>query len=670
MSTNRHIDRVCTVGIVCALLLMILFINGEALGIQPASRAMGYETRLFDTSRVHTLEIIMDDWEEFLDNCTSEEYSPCTVLIDNEAYKNIAIRGKGNTSLSTVARMDSQRYSFKIEFDHYENGVSYYGLDKLSLNNIIQDNTYMKDYLAYRLMDGFGVDAPLCSYVWITVNGEDWGLYLAVEGVEDSFLQRNYGNNHGNLYKPDSQSFGGGGPGNGRNFDFNNFSGFPGGNNSINNSPENLSNAQTPENFPGFPGERSGEEFDAQSDTGLNSESENPNAGESEEESDAQSGRRRFSFSGAFGGMGSSDVKLRYIDDNPESYSNIFNNAKTDMNSADKTRLIASLKSLSECENLDNILNIDEIIRYFVVHNYICNGDSYTGSIIHNYYLYEQDGKLSMIPWDYNLAFGTFQSSDASGMINDPIDTPMSISDASDRPMFGWIMNQEDYLNLYHEYFAEFLENIDIISIINAAYENIAPYVERDPTAFCEPEDFETAVKVLREFCALRSESVRGQLSGVIPSTKTGQSENSENLIDASGITLSDMGNMGHNGDPGGNRGGGWNNMNNMGRGGMNRGAEADRENAGNTQINGETEENGENSEENINGDINENINEMERQRPDFMGMDRPDGFPGELPGMEQQSVTIGADTWILLGISVIILFAGMIIALKTRHRS
>ena len=717
MSTNRHIDRVCAVGIICALLLMILFINGEALGIQPASRVLGYETRLFDTSRVHTLEIIIDDWEDFLNNCTGEEYSPCTVLIDNEAYKNIAIRGKGNTSLSTVARMDSQRYSFKIEFDHYENGGSYYGLDKLSLNNIIQDNTYMKDYLAYRLMDEFGADAPLCSYVWITVNGEDWGLYLAVEGVEDSFLQRNYGANHGNLYKPDSQSFGGGGPGNGRNFDFNNFSGFPGGNNSINNSPDNLQNfpgfpdgqtpdnfpgfpgfpdGETPDNFPGFPGEQSGEEFDGEFN--ADSENENPNAGEEfDGESDAQSGRRRFSFSGAFGGMGSSDVKLRYIDDNPESYSNIFNNAKTDMNNADKTRLIASLKSLSECENLDNILNIDEIIRYFVVHNYICNGDSYTGSIIHNYYLYEQDGQLSMIPWDYNLAFGTFQSSDASAMINDPIDTPMSVSDASDRPMFGWIMNQEEYLNLYHEYFAEFLENIDIISIINAAYENIAPYVERDPTAFCEPEDFETAVKVLREFCALRSESVQGQLSGVIPSTKTGQSENSENLIDASGITLSDMGNMGHDGggpggdnggNPGGNRGElGQPNFapgagNSNGRGGMNRGGENtntngaeanefNRENAADMEI---SEANsGENAGENINGDINENINDMERQRPDFMGMERmerPDGFPGEFPGMEQQSVTIGADTWILLGISVIILFAGMIIALKTRHRS
>lgn len=134
----------------------------------------------------------------------------CAVVIDNEAYKNVAIRAKGNTSLSSVAAYGNNRYSFKIEFDHFDSGKSYHGLDKLSLNNIIQDNTYMKDYLCYQMMGYMGVDAPLCSYVWITVNGEAWGLYLAVESVEDSFLERNYGTSYGELYKPDSQSMGGG----------------------------------------------------------------------------------------------------------------------------------------------------------------------------------------------------------------------------------------------------------------------------------------------------------------------------------------------------------------------------------------------------------------------------------------------------------------------------
>ena len=213
MSTHKHIDRICVVITVLCLIVTVLFVNGEALGIKSASRAPGYEDTLFDTSRVHTIEIVIDDWYAFLETCESEEYSVCAVVIDNESVKNVAIRGKGNTSLSTVRTLGSERYSFKIEFDHFQSGKSYHGLDKLSLNNIIQDNTYMKDYLSCRLMAAFGVTAPLCSFVYITVNGEDWGLYLAVEGVEDSFLERNYGRDAGELYKPDSMSFGGGGDG-------------------------------------------------------------------------------------------------------------------------------------------------------------------------------------------------------------------------------------------------------------------------------------------------------------------------------------------------------------------------------------------------------------------------------------------------------------------------
>ena len=204
MSTHKYMDKICCLALLLALVVTGVFLNAPSLGIQAASTAQGYERRLFDTSRVHTIDIVMEDWEGFLEGCTDEEYELCSVVINNESYNNVAIRAKGNTSLTQVASYGNDRYSFKIEFDHYDSTISYHGLDKLSLNNIIQDNTYMKDYLTYQMMGYFGVDAPLCSYVYITVNGEDWGLYLAVEGVEESFLERNYGSDYGELYKPDS----------------------------------------------------------------------------------------------------------------------------------------------------------------------------------------------------------------------------------------------------------------------------------------------------------------------------------------------------------------------------------------------------------------------------------------------------------------------------------
>ena len=40
---------------------------------------IGYESKLFDTNKVHTIDIVMDDWEGFLSTCQSEEYTVCDV---------------------------------------------------------------------------------------------------------------------------------------------------------------------------------------------------------------------------------------------------------------------------------------------------------------------------------------------------------------------------------------------------------------------------------------------------------------------------------------------------------------------------------------------------------------------------------------------------------------
>lgn len=615
MSTHKHIDKICCVVLVLVLILTVFFMNGEALGIQIAGKIMGYEEKLFDTSTVHTIDIVMDDWDSFLESCTDEEYETCTVVIDNEAYKNVAIRAKGNTSLSQVQSYGNDRYSFKIEFDHYDSAENYYGLDKLCLNNMIQDNTYMKDYLTYQMMGYFGVDAPLCSYAYITVNGEDWGLYLAVEGVEDAFLQRNYGSDYGELYKPDSTDMGGG-RGNGKAF-----------------------------NVP-----------------------------------DGQDG-------GMGGGtMGSDDVTLVYTDDDYDSYTNIFENAKTDISDSDKDRLIDSLKKLNENEDIGEAVNIEEVIRYFVVHNFVVNFDSYTGSMIHNYYLYEENGLMSMIPWDYNLAFGGFQSSaDAASLINYPIDTPVSGGTVDSRPMLAWIFANDAYTALYHEYFAafisEYFESGYFEDMIDSVEAMIAPYVEKDPMKFCTYEEFEEGIVTLKEFCLLRAESVSGQLDGTIPSTSDGQAADATSLIDAGDIVISDMGSMnnamGQDGGPGGE------DMGQPGGGNMERpdGENMEKPDGGNMERpDGENMEkpdrgnmempDGENMEKPDSGNFGMEQGSM--QPDDIGGGEMPDMM--EMPGdgaedFGERTPETGMESVILLGVSAGILILGLAAALVYRRR-
>ena len=532
MLRSKNIDRICCLVIACTMLLAAGFTALAGAGVLESSRktSLTYAKHLFDQSTVHKIEITMDGWDDFIDNCTDEKYRACAVTIDGEAQGTVGIRAKGNTSLSSMAQYDNDRYSFKIEFDHYQKKKTYRGLDKLSLNNIIQDATYMKDYWSYTFMNQMGLASPLCSYTEIYVNGEYWGLYLAVEGVEKAFLERNYGEDYGELYKPDSLSFGGG-RGNGQAFDMQDFEKKLQGDDTEEQAAadENAANDNAAPTMP----------QDIQRATRIN--------------------RGDFKQGGGMGGMGSSDVKLQYIDDDPDSYANIFDNAKTKVKKKDQARLIAALKKLSEGDT--SAVDTDAVAMYMAVHNFLCNGDSYTGSMVHNYYLYEKDGVMSMIPWDYNLAFGGFTGgSDATGTVNTAIDTLVSGGDDSDRPMAGWITASEESLALYHEKYQQFIDTVFTSGWFESEFDRvsamIAPYVEKETRAFYSYEEFQTAADTLKTFCLKRAQSVQGQLDGSISATSAAQ-QGSDALIDASELSITAMGGMnnGKGGDRGGNAG-------------------------------------------------------------------------------------------------------------------
>lgn len=686
MSTHKYFDRICVAAVVISLLLTVLFMNGEDFGIQAASKVMGYERRLFDASRVHTVDIIMDDWYSFIATCTNEEYSPCNVVIDGEAYKNVGIRAKGNTSLSTVASMNSERYSFKLEFDQYDGTKSYHGLDKLSLNNLILDTTYMKDFLAYQLMASFGVDTPLCSYVYITVNGEEWGLYLAVEGVEDAFLQRNYGSDYGELYKPDSGEIGGG-RGNGHDFNFQDFleseegtdntnPSIPQGGTQDPGSEGGTTDVTAPQGGTNNPGSEGGADTNAGNLPAM--------PGGTPEDSGSAGGAD--TGNGMFDMMSSDAVKLQYLGDDFSSYSDILDNAKTDVTDADKTRLIESLKILSSGENIENVVNVEEVLRYFVVNNFLVNGDSYVGSMVHNYYLYEEDGKLSMIPWDYNLAYGTFHTLQTNSSVNDPIDTPLSVTGDGDRPMMDWIINDEDYLARYHQYFAQFLAENDVMAMLEQTLTLITPYVEKDPTRFYTISEFKTGMETMRQFLTLRIQSVEGQLAGTIPATLDGQRLNSSELIATGSLELSDMGamNMGGMGGFGGNQGNSGEDPSSAG------GAQGTMDpnlpgggagSAGGTDLPGETFP----AESNPDAD---EIGPMETlpagsgggadvgTNPSVPGANQTGGFEGMRPGgnfggmdTDNAAQTSPNENLIIVGISFIVLLLGLLVAAIYRRR-
>lgn len=554
----KQIDKITIILTVFILIFTGVLFFGAVYSGEGGSEAAGETSyaSYFNPEKITTVSLTIsdEDWQDMLTNPLAEEYHVCSIEINGDVYEAAAIRTKGMTSLSQVASSNSDRYSFKIKSDEYVKDQTFNGLGKFVLNNNYQDATYMKEFLSYQMMTELDVPTPLFAYAAVYINGEYYGLYLMVEAVEEEFAERNFGADFGNLYKPESRNgggFGGNedragndkvplGVGNRNNFqrDFpageNDFmmQQFEGGNRFADN-PMMQANAA---GMPSFVGE--GEEFSrgAEKGFGVNQSMNMP---------------REFSGQG-----GGSD--LVYTDESLSSYSNIFDNAvfsRTDT-PASKVRVVTALKHLKDGTDLETYIDVDEVLRYFAANTALVNLDSYAGSMKHNYYLYEEGGKLSMIPWDYNLAFGGFQSS-ASDMVNFPIDTPVSSGiDLSERPMIGSLITVDAYKEQYHSYLKwiaeeffgdSFEKRVDSVATL------INEYVKNDPTAFYSYEEYQQSLSELKKLGKFRAESISGQLNGVIPSTHDGQKMDSSSLTPVDGLNFSALGSMMGGGGFGGN---------------------------------------------------------------------------------------------------------------------
>ena len=554
MTEHKHIGKIvgALMAAAVAFCLIVTLFADRFVAVSGSSAAtMEYKSTLFDTSEIMTVNIIMDEdqWQELLDNAISEKYYACDVEINGETISNVGIRTKGNTSLSSIANdPDTDRYSFKIKFDKYVDGQTCMGLDKLVLNNNFADATNRKEALVYDMFQYLGADASLYHYAKISVNGEYWGTYLALEAVEDSFKIRNYGVSDGKLYKPETMGMGKDQKEDGINSDMSD--------RNVDTDADTNADTNVDSNTNTF----GGEEGDLAKDNNPMDRPERPR-GDFDQANMDEKFKDPQGDPGDFGGFDNRNggADLNYTDDDTDSYSTIWDGADGKVTDSDKERVVNAIKNINEGTDLTAYLDIDNILKYMAVHEFVVNLDSLSGNMAHNYYLYENDGQLNIIPWDYNLSFGgmmnggmggspgreSTESSEATSMINDPIDTPFDGTD-----FFDALLENEEYLAQYHGYLRQLAEEYvqggrlqEVSERLDAQTDEL---IETDPTAFYTAAEYEEAKKTLWTVLQLRAESVLGQLDGTIPSTDDGQQNAQDTLIDGSAIDLSVMGEFNH----------------------------------------------------------------------------------------------------------------------------
>ncbi len=147
--------------------------------------------------------IISDDhYNELVQNAMEEEYVLCDITYNGYTLTNVAIRTKGNSSLRDVVQDGDDRFSYNIDVNYYQD-QDLFGIDKLLLNNLYMDPTMMAEYLTYEALDSLNTVSSRTTFVALSINDEYYGLYLSVEQVGNEFLDYNYGNSDGELYKPE-----------------------------------------------------------------------------------------------------------------------------------------------------------------------------------------------------------------------------------------------------------------------------------------------------------------------------------------------------------------------------------------------------------------------------------------------------------------------------------
>ncbi|MGM9986833.1 MAG: CotH kinase family protein, partial [Bacillaceae bacterium] len=449
---NRYVVLSISILLILLVLVMALLPKLEESSVKTNAT---YAEKVFNQSKVSTIAITLDDADlkDILENPTEEKMVKASVVFNGKEVTDVGFRIKGNMTLRSVAQMeDSDRYSFKIDFDQYDDSKNLYGLKKLNLNNGYSDSTFAREYLSYQLMEKMGVPTPKNSYMYVSINGKEWGLYLGVEAIEETFLQQNFEDATGDLYKPD--------------------------------------------------------------------------------------------------GVGSD---LKWISDNIDDYTGM--NLKINKKSSNQEAMIRFLDVINNGGDLEKVMDVDEMLRYFAVNTALVNLDHYQGNMKHNYYLYEQNGVFSILPWDYNMSFGGFGGGggkpnlntnnandrnnedtdkkvgrDMGGMesnfmsesnINFSITTPVSGTTLEDRPLLNALLSVDKYREQYNKYLEEiattFFTESNMSKLTNQLTSLLSKYVEKDPTKFTTTEAFLEGMSgdnSLVAFSVQRAESILKQLSG------------------------------------------------------------------------------------------------------------------------------------------------------------
>lgn len=151
---------------------------------------------LFDINTLQEIRLTVNpaDWTQFKANPEKNDYYSADLAWRGIVVRNLGIRQRGTGSRSGI------KPYLGFKFDQYVTGQKFLGLSNLRMKNSMQDPSFMHERLSMLLFRRMGLPAPRESYARLYVNDEYSGLYVVMEEIDNTFLDRVFGEHGGCLY--------------------------------------------------------------------------------------------------------------------------------------------------------------------------------------------------------------------------------------------------------------------------------------------------------------------------------------------------------------------------------------------------------------------------------------------------------------------------------------
>ncbi|MCK4660962.1 MAG: CotH kinase family protein [Phycisphaerae bacterium] len=140
-------------------------------------------------------------------------YVPCTVEFEGKTWWHVGIRFKGNSTLSHPWQLGITKLPFRFDFDEFEDeypeidNQRFFGFKRLVLANNFNDSSMLREKVAHDIFREAGVPAPRTAFYRVYVDfGEGvtyFGLYTMTEVPDGPMFDTQFGEDGGNLYKPE-----------------------------------------------------------------------------------------------------------------------------------------------------------------------------------------------------------------------------------------------------------------------------------------------------------------------------------------------------------------------------------------------------------------------------------------------------------------------------------